>query len=49
MFAAVGNKVVFLKRLSIGSLQLDPELEEGSWRELTEEERNTLFKELGKA
>ena len=49
MFAAVGNKVVFLKRLSIGSLQLDPALEEGSWRELTEEERNTLFKELGKA
>lgn len=49
MFAALGNKVVFLKRLSIGSLQLDPALEAGCWRELTEEERNTLFKELGKA
>jgi len=38
MFAAVSNRVTGLRRIRIGSLMLDPELEEGQWRELTEEE-----------
>lgn len=38
MFASVGNEVVFLKRISIGSLQLDSTLEEGECREITEKE-----------
>ena len=38
MFAAVGNHVVALKRLSIGGLQLPTDLEEGDWRVLTPEE-----------
>ncbi|WP_144510885.1 pseudouridine synthase [Bacillus sp. FJAT-22090] len=38
MFEAVGKKVVYLKRLSMGSLKLDNSLEEGSYRELTVEE-----------
>ena len=42
MFEACGKKVVYLKRLSMGSLKLDPALSEGEWRELTEEEINRL-------
>ena len=38
MFEACGKKVVYLKRLSMGSLKLDPDLPEGEWRELTAEE-----------
>ena len=38
MFAAVGNKITFLKRVSIGELELDPKLELGEYRLLTEEE-----------
>ena len=38
MFTAVGNKVVFLKRLSMGQLQLDGTLKPGQYRALTEEE-----------
>ena len=38
MFAAVGNKIIFLKRMSIGQLELDPELEPGEYREMTPEE-----------
>jgi 16S rRNA pseudouridine516 synthase len=43
MFAATGNHVLRLKRISIGGLQLPPELEEGEWRIVTEEEKNELF------
>lgn len=42
MFEACGKKVIYLKRLSMGRLQLDPELAEGAWRELTEEEVSNL-------
>ena len=42
MFAACGNRVCYLKRLSMGSLTLDPELAEGAYRELTEEELSEL-------
>ena len=38
MFAAVGNKITYLKRMSMGELKLDPELELGEYRLLTEEE-----------
>ncbi|TCN01509.1 16S rRNA pseudouridine516 synthase [Paenibacillus sp. BK033] len=38
MFEAVGKKVVYLKRISMGPLKLDADLEEGTYRELTDEE-----------
>ena len=38
MFEAVGKRVLYLKRLSMGSLVLDPALSPGEWRRLTEEE-----------
>ncbi|QHJ71750.1 pseudouridine synthase [Planococcus halotolerans] len=38
MFESVGKTVVYLKRLSMGSLELDPDLELGEYRYLTEEE-----------
>ncbi|MER2192414.1 MAG: pseudouridine synthase [Solibacillus sp.] len=43
MFEAVGKKVVYLKRLSMGSLVLDEELELGDYRELTKEELEQLL------
>ena len=42
MFEAFGLNVVYLKRLSMGSLMLDESLEEGQWRFLTEEEIQKL-------
>ena len=42
MFAAVGKEVLYLKRLSMGTLKLDPSLEPGQFRELTEEEAAAL-------
>ncbi|MDO3410885.1 pseudouridine synthase [Saccharibacillus sp. CPCC 101409] len=42
MFEAVGKKVMFLKRISMGPLRLDPELDTGSFRELTEAELRSL-------
>ena len=44
MFEALGCQVVFLKRLSMGSLKLDPELKPGDYRPLTEEELELLGK-----
>lgn len=38
MFQAVGKEVTYLKRVQMGSLQLDPSLSLGSYRELTEDE-----------
>ncbi len=38
MFAAVGNHVVGLHRLSIGNIALDPQLELGEWRYLNAHE-----------
>ncbi len=43
MFAAAGNHVLDLKRISIGGLRLPVDLDEGGWRELTEEERASIF------
>lgn len=42
MFESVGKSVVYLKRMSMGSLELDPELELGEYRYLTEEELSGL-------
>lgn len=42
MFEAVGKKVVYLKRLEMGSLTLDETLREGEYRELTDEELDQL-------
>ncbi len=36
MFEAVGKEVIYLKRLSMGSLRLDPDLKPGEYRALTE-------------
>lgn len=44
MFAATGNHVLRLRRISIGGLKLPQELEEGDWRILSEEEKNALFR-----
>lgn len=42
MFRSVGKRVVFLKRISMGPLQLDESLPPGEYRELTEQELNML-------
>ena len=38
LFSNLGNEVVSLKRIAIGDLKLDPFLQEGSYRELHDEE-----------
>ncbi|NLP35733.1 MAG: rRNA pseudouridine synthase [Clostridiales bacterium] len=38
MFLAVGKEVIYLKRLSMGPLKLDEQLQPGEYRELTENE-----------
>lgn len=43
MFAAVDNKVMQLHREQIGDIELDPELEEGEWRELTDAEIDSVW------
>lgn len=42
MFEAVDKSVVYLRRISFGPLKLDETVEEGSFRELTEEEIELL-------
>lgn len=43
MCERVGKKVVFLKRVAIGGLKLDENLETGEVRELTQEELDMLY------
>ena len=43
MFSAVGCEVTKLHRETFGSLTLDPDLPEGEWRELTEDELAALY------
>lgn len=43
MFGALSMRVVFLKRVSIGKLELDENLKLGEYREITEEEKNLLI------
>lgn len=42
MFEAVNKKVIYLKRLSMGTLHLDESLEKGAFRTLTKEEIERL-------
>ncbi len=42
MFEAVEKEVIYLKRLSMGGLVLDPKLELGEYRELTQQEIDYL-------
>ena len=44
MFAALGYKVVSLRRVKIGALELDPGLSEGETRVMSEEEAYSVFK-----
>lgn len=43
MFAAAGNHVLELKRISIGGLKLPEDLEEGDWRQLEPAELESIF------
>lgn len=45
MMKTRGKEVIYLKRLSLGPLRLDDELEPGMWRKLTKEEID-LLKEI---
>lgn len=47
MLKAVGNEVLFLKRVAFGGLTLDEELASGAYRPLTEEEIRILKKDAG--
>lgn len=38
MLEAVNNKIIYLERISFGSIVLDPSLERGQWRYLTSDE-----------
>ena len=42
MFESLGKKVTYLKRIRFASLDLDENLQEGEYRELTEEEVNII-------
>ncbi len=42
MLEAVSNKIVYLERITFGPLSLDPALDRGEWRFLSEEEENEL-------
>ena len=43
MFRSVDRHVLWLKRVSIGGLELDPSLEEGTCREISSEELDRIF------
>lgn len=45
MFESLGKKVVYLRRISFGGLDIDESLEEGQYRELSEDELKVLRKE----
>ena len=47
MFAAAGHEVLKLHRRSFGPLELDPDLPEGAWRELNEDELRALRQAAG--
>ncbi|SEJ33654.1 16S rRNA pseudouridine516 synthase [Bhargavaea ginsengi] len=42
MFESRGKQVTYLKRLTMGPLELDPALGKGEWRELSEDELTAL-------
>ena len=43
IFRALGNEVKELERIAIGTLSLPKDLKAGSWRELTETEKKSIF------
>ena len=43
IFRALGNEVLNLERIAIGSLMLPEDLKPGQWREMIEEEKNSLL------
>ena len=43
MMEAVNNRITFLERLTFGPLSLDPTLDRGDWRLLTDEEEKALL------
>lgn len=43
MFQALSMEVLYLKRVKMGGLELDEDLEPGEYRELSEEEKNLLM------
>ncbi|SEI06731.1 ribosomal small subunit pseudouridine synthase A [Halobacillus karajensis] len=43
MFEAIGKEVTYLKRIMVGALELDEELDLGEYRELTDEEVEYLM------
>lgn len=45
MFEAFGSTVTYLKRVSMGGVELDPQLQPGEYRRLTDEELATLKRE----
>jgi 16S rRNA pseudouridine516 synthase len=47
MFEAVGKQVLELDRLSFGPLTLPGDLPRGAWRELTREETEGLYRQVG--
>jgi len=47
MFAAVGHPLIALRRLRIGCVTLDPALDPGQWRHLTEDEAEGLREMCG--
>lgn len=48
MFESIGKKVIFLKRLEMGPLKLDRNLQPGEYRELVEEELDCLNDAIGR-
>ncbi|KHD36999.1 pseudouridine synthase [Clostridium acetobutylicum] len=46
MFEAQGKKVVYLKRISFAGINLDENLEEGEYRELTEDEMKAIKQKI---
>lgn len=44
MFEKIGRRVLYLKRLRMGTLVLDEQLKPGEYRALTEQEKNLLIK-----
>lgn len=42
MFAAVGNRITYLERVSFGGVELDPSLPRGEWRFLSADEEERL-------
>ena len=47
MMHAVGTEIIFLERTAMGSLTLDPALDRGSFRPLTDEEISALKRDAG--